>query len=224
MLALWRQDWLEGAWWNTNPSRSMSASCVCRASPGSTDAAGNATSVPTTTPPRYDESERLKCSVRSNISRPLDVFLCIDFFFFFKWRTMTKYVLASSLLFGYLELFPHRGSLDTSGSFPLVCRPLRSTHEDWVLVTSCCLFTGFSFGRLTAMLCCKCCLLISTGHSSDSDGPPYSSAPIRNCKTTRWCIQVHPSSSNRSSGVSLWLGEDVVQGATQSIMASCQQC
>lgn len=32
---------------------------------------------------------------------------------------MTKYVLASSLLFGYLELFPHRGSLDTSGRFHL---------------------------------------------------------------------------------------------------------
>ena len=44
----------EGAWWNTNPSRSMSASCVCHVSLGSTVAAGNAINVPMMTPPRWE--------------------------------------------------------------------------------------------------------------------------------------------------------------------------
>ncbi len=43
----------EGAWWNTNPSRSMSASCVCHVSLGSMVAAGNAINVPTMTPLRW---------------------------------------------------------------------------------------------------------------------------------------------------------------------------
>lgn len=47
----------EGAWWNTNPSRSMSASCVCHVSLGSTVAAGNAINVPMMTPPRWEGVE-----------------------------------------------------------------------------------------------------------------------------------------------------------------------
>lgn len=46
-----------GAWWNTNPSRSMSASCVCHVSLGSTVAAGNAINVPMMTPPRWEREK-----------------------------------------------------------------------------------------------------------------------------------------------------------------------
>lgn len=44
----------EGAWWNTNPSKSMSASFVCHASLGSMVADGNAINAPMMTPPRWE--------------------------------------------------------------------------------------------------------------------------------------------------------------------------
>lgn len=45
--------------------------------------------------------------------------------------------------------FPTQRCIWYVGLFPLVCRLLPSTREDWLLVTSRCLFTGFSFS-----LCC----------------------------------------------------------------------
>lgn len=52
MLSEWRGVDAEGAWWNTNPCRSMRSSSSCPLSLGSMVAAGNATSVPKTTAPR----------------------------------------------------------------------------------------------------------------------------------------------------------------------------
>lgn len=51
----------EGAWWNTNPSRSMSASCVCHVSLGSMVAAGNAINAPMMTLPRWEEEITTFC-------------------------------------------------------------------------------------------------------------------------------------------------------------------
>lgn len=70
---------------------------------------------------------------------------------------MTKYVLASSrLLFGYLELFPHRGSFDPSGRFHLfvACHVPHMKTEPWLPPAV--YLLALVFGRVTAVLRCKC--------------------------------------------------------------------
>lgn len=51
MLSDWCRVEAEGAWWNTNPYRSMRSRSLCPLSLGSMVAAGNATSVPKTKAP-----------------------------------------------------------------------------------------------------------------------------------------------------------------------------
>lgn len=53
MIVRWVGVWIEGAWWSTNPYRSMRDSCVCHVLPEYTAAAGNATSGHMMTPPRW---------------------------------------------------------------------------------------------------------------------------------------------------------------------------
>lgn len=102
----------------------------------------------------FERDVRNVPSTPTNTSRPRDVFPLHWFFFFFlKRRTMTKYVLASGPLFGYLELFPHRGAFDTSGCFHLsvVCYHPHGKTESWLppaaylrLVVSDCVLLQFS--------------------------------------------------------------------------------
>lgn len=56
MLADWLCVETEGAWWNTNPYRSMRSRSLCPLSLGSMVAAGNATSVHKTTAPGWDNT------------------------------------------------------------------------------------------------------------------------------------------------------------------------